>query len=347
MKIFIDVDNTILEHYGFYSYETEGRIHSSLGRYPQYNKKAIEHMFNSSVCHDPEVIKNLFMHDDCYILTKYQHSTYEALKQKRVAEILGIKQEELLELKDTKGNPKYIAVPMEISKVTYVKEVFSIDSIEGFILIDDYSQNIIEWEKYNGLGIKYYNQYNSEDHPTNGISISNFKLFDFYISNSEIKDLIFVDRNKYKLKLIIDKLVDGNKNIECIDVLTEVYKDIKGKLSIKDFQENNKYSHMNFVIEYYKFMLHTDAGYWSNYFSRVMEKNKFTVLTSTFEPNISSMYSENNFEKNSSLSFGLVSSKSNFSEVYDVYITMSEERFIGDVSQEFDDIILFLRTILK
>ena len=41
MKYFIDVDNTILEHSGFYSIETEGRIHSSIGKFPSENENAI------------------------------------------------------------------------------------------------------------------------------------------------------------------------------------------------------------------------------------------------------------------------------------------------------------------
>ena len=60
MKLFIDVDNTIIEHYGFYSITTESRVHKSIGKFPMQNMEAIKYMYKTSVCRDPERIKKLF-----------------------------------------------------------------------------------------------------------------------------------------------------------------------------------------------------------------------------------------------------------------------------------------------
>ena len=146
MKIFIDVDNTIIEHYGFYSYETESRVHKSIGKFPVDNIESIKYMYKTSVCHDPETIKELFKNEDVHILTKYPDMTYEIEKQKRIASLFDMTVDELTNATNKNGEPKYIKVKQSDSKVETVLEKLNIKSIEGSILVDDYSLNIIEWE---------------------------------------------------------------------------------------------------------------------------------------------------------------------------------------------------------
>lgn len=42
MKIFIDVDNTVLEHTSSYNARTESRVHKTMGQNPTFNEDAIK-----------------------------------------------------------------------------------------------------------------------------------------------------------------------------------------------------------------------------------------------------------------------------------------------------------------
>ncbi|MGL4382636.1 MAG: hypothetical protein ACRCTA_02855, partial [Bacilli bacterium] len=100
MKLFIDVDNTILEHSNFYSIETESRVHSTIGSYPQENSIGIETMYETAICRNPDIVRALFALDNVYILTKYQTIEYELHKQKKVAQLLNISVKQLQEAVD-------------------------------------------------------------------------------------------------------------------------------------------------------------------------------------------------------------------------------------------------------
>ncbi len=201
MKIFIDVDNTILEHTTFYNSKTEGRLHKIFGIDPVSNETAIMRMYESSVCSDIESLKKIFKLDNVYILTKTANEIYEKYKRVRLAKLFNITVEELLDLKDSRGLPKYITVDLEVKKSTHLMNLFNIDSIHDCILIDDYSRNIIEWEDDGGIGIKFNNQYNTVFHPKGGLVISNFKLFTYLINGGRLNNMIVEPRISHYLKL--------------------------------------------------------------------------------------------------------------------------------------------------
>ena len=283
MKIFIDVDNTIIEHYGFYSITTESRVHKSIGKFPKQNLEAIKYMYKTSVCRDPERFKTAFSSDDVYILTKYASEEYEIEKKKRIAFLLGITVEELCGLKDKNGINKYIAINLSESKVTKVKELFRVNKIENFLLIDDYSQNIIEWEDAGGIGIKYFNEYNSPQHPMNGVSISNFKLFGNE-KNKIHNNILLVGLNKYKSNLIEKNLL-AHSNFTKVNLLECVVKDMKEKLQLDEIKDIYKYNNFEFLVDYYKFMENINKDYWVKRLKKETEGIDGVLLTSNFEPN--------------------------------------------------------------
>ncbi len=330
MKIFIDVDNTIIEHYGFYSYETESRIHRSIGRYPLDNVHAIKTMYETSICNDPEVFRKLMENDNVYILTKFPHEEYEYHKQVRIAEILGITREELLSLKDQDGNQKYICLRQEESKVEEVKQIFKIDSIKDFILIDDYSENLIEWEYHGGIAIKYYNEYNSPSHPTNGLSISNFKIFEYLLEDKDISCILLTGTNKYKLSLVEELLTDHIENKMKIDNISLIKKDLETHLKVDNFPENHKYRYLNFLREYYNFRNHVDKCYWNNKLTSVIDPSKFVTISTLFELPETTVTELSKSLNINILQMNILSmnNKVKPENVYDVYLTISDSHYV-------------------
>ncbi len=337
MKIFIDIDNTVLEHYGFYSPETESRIHKSIGKFPKENKSAIDTMYSSSVCRDPESVRNLFFLDNAYILTKSPIEEFEYHKKKRVAEILDITLDELNNLKDSQGNLKYIDLPLADSKVEVVKNIFNVDSINDYVLIDDYSANIIEWEKHGGIGIKYFNEYNSPNHPTNGISISNFSIFGNLLSES---NLLLTGVNKLKLNIISSHLAEFRGGHKEIDFTELIMNDMKERFNLTEIEDNSKVNLMEFITSYYHFLTVNTPGYWQNQVLEKLNDKNVHIVKSVFEVstlNISSIAKET---KKPVISINiLTSSKDRPSFVYDVYFTIDEKKLLKSTDGVFIKLI--------
>ncbi len=348
MKIFIDVDNTIIEHSGFYSYETEGRIHRSIGKYPYDNQKAIKSMYETSICHDPELFRRLMKNDNVYILTKYPHPEYDYYKQLRISEILGISQQELLDMTDEAGKPKYICVPEHDSKVRMVKEIFEITEIGQCILIDDYSQNLIEWEENGGISIKYYNEYNSPYHPTNGLAISNFKIFEYYLKHAEINTVYLVGTNRYKMSIIEDYLTGHVGEKQLIDQVKIIKDDLESHLKIANFPENHKYSYFNFLLEYYNFRNHLDSTYWIKQIEAKINFNKFTTISSLFElPKGEIEQLEKRIDHNILRVNVLSMDKKNKPQnSYDIYMTVSDKYYVDHVEDLFERVATTLNTLI-
>lgn len=345
MKIFIDVDNTIIEHSGFYSYETESRIHRSIGKYPEDNQAAISTMYQTSICHDPEIFRRLMAHDDVYILTKYPHPEYEFHKQTRVAEILGISREELLNLKDSNGNQKYIYVKQDGSKVEDVKEIFKVDEITDFILIDDYSENLIEWEQVGGIAIKYYNEYNSPNHPTNGLSISNFKIFEYFLDDKEISCLLLNGTNRYKLNMVDELLTKNITNKKKIDNIKMIKENLESHLKVDKFPENHKYSYLDFLLEYYNFRNHLDDKYWVRHIEAEIHPDQFTTLNTLFELPVNAVKDISTDLNINVLQVCVLSmnKKKRPNNMYDVYLTISDSYYV----ESANDLIIRVCGILS
>lgn len=341
MKIFIDVDNTIVEHYGFYSPTTEARVHTAISKHPVENQSAIEYMYESSICHDPDIIRELFLKQDVYILTKYNSQSYENEKKKRLSKIFNMSVHELETIRDCDNNLKYIAVEQNESKVDVVKKTLGVENIDGFILIDDFSQNIIEWESKGGLGIKFFNQYNSPQHPTNGLSISNFKIFDMYLEKYKLNNLLIVGKNKYKLKEVVSRF-DELVKFKHIDFLKIVYNDLADKIGFESFSEHSKYSHLNFLIEYYNFINNVNSKYWDDKINLFLSDNNLNVVSSSFEPSITG------FKSRESLTMKVNGTDDGgINNIYDVYVTLNEERFIDDIEKIYNSLLIIFKVIIK
>lgn len=344
MKIFLDVDNTILEHSGFYSIETESRVHSVIGKYPLENATAIRVMYESAICRNPDIVRKLLQLDFVYILTKYPTIEYETHKQERVAHIMGITREELLELKDSQGHKKYIYLKGSESKVEVVKQEFGLDHLKECYLVDDYSFNLIEWENAQGIAIKYYNEYNSAKHPTSGFSISNFKAFDFFLNNYELKDLLVSSTNKFKLNMFTTALAQ-KMPITKIDILQQVYLDLKNTLHLDSLTSNTKYNMNNFLIEYYHFQDNINPNYWPDHFHNLIkEKEGFKVVQSCFDVDLKKLKI---FDHEQNLTIKIVSDKTKESSViFDLYLTLDESAFVEDIETNFHVLIDQLLSIL-
>jgi hypothetical protein len=347
MKIFIDVDNTIIEHYGFYSYETESRVHKSIGKFPEDNIESIKYMYKTSVCHDPDTIKELFKYEDVHILTKYPDLVYEVEKQKRIARLFNMSVEELTESTNKKGEPKYIKVLQNDSKVQVVKDVLNLENIDGCILVDDYSQNIIEWENEGGIGIKYFNEYNSPKHPINGISISSFKFFKPYLSKNNIENIIIVGSNQYKVKLIEENFLSDKEHVTKINFMKVILKNLTNKLGILKFDENHKYSYMQFIINYYEFMDNIDPKYWSYELNQYINVDNVSLISSNFEPNFNNIFQNTGLLKRELISIHILSSDiPKPKNTYDIYLTINEKRMVNNMESAFLRITNILKSIL-
>lgn len=344
MKLFLDVDNTILEHSGFYSIETESRVHSTIGKYPIDNAKAIQTMYESSICRNPDIVRSLLQLDNVYILTKYPTIEYEIHKQKRVAEILGLSRKQLLNLTDRYGNKKYIYLKYDESKVSVVKDVFNLENLSNCYLVDDFSYNLIEWENNNGISIKYYNEYNSYTHPTSGLSISNFRIFDFFLNNYHLEDLMIMSSNKYKLNMFT-KALEKYVSIHKIDLLEEVYNDLKDKLGHVNIKTNNKYNINNFLIEYYHFQENINESYWFNNLESKINRNYgFNIIQSCFDIDLNKLHL---FHNTNNLTLKITNgTKKESSNIYDIYLTLDESSFVDDIDKAFAVIIDNLLSII-
>lgn len=83
--------------------------------------------------------------ENIYILSSYFADSQYALKEKRewVERYL--------------PGAKCIFVPCGISKASVVKDIAGRDLTEDDILIDDYSENLLDWQSYGGCAVKFLN----------------------------------------------------------------------------------------------------------------------------------------------------------------------------------------------
>lgn len=347
MMFFIDVDNTILEHSGFYSLNTEQRIHHSIGEFPNENGHAIKLMYDSAICRNPDIIKALFKLDNVFILTKYPDLEYEKYKQKRLTEILNISVEELLTIKNKDGINKYIALAQSDSKVIIVKDLFKIDKLNDCVLVDDYSANLIEWDNNGGKSIKYYNEYNSPNHPLKGISISNFKIFKPMLAIRDMKKVNISCNNSYVLSKIINiwntsaltNIRDRNFCFNYIDILELIYNDLVNKLDLKNLTINTKYTITKILLDYYHLQYHIDPNYWNEVLNKEINNNNFNLLCATFDIDFSRLDHNSNDSTNIK-----VFDDENFehSNYYDIYITLDTNTFLDNIDQSLQSLLTYL-----
>lgn len=318
MKIFIDVDNTVLEHTSSYNARTESRVHKTMGQNPTYNEDAIKNMYYSAIVTDPNNFKKLFFRDNVYILTKSSNDTYEKYKQIKMANVLGLTVEELTSLTDSEGHLKYMYVSFEQDKSDYIKNMFNIDDLQGCVLIDDFSENLALWEEEGGTGIKFYNEYNSPIHPMGGIVISNFKLFS-YRPNSKPNSMIFVDSlvaNEIRM-LQLD-------NINIIPIIDLVNNEVMNTFELEKKQfDTQKNKHSNFLSEYYKFLERFNFYKIDAFIKSKLKSGCVNVIENPFKYNKSIYKRELDIKENLVIEYN--STKDLRDNAADVYVTMPSE----------------------
>ncbi len=277
MKIFIDVDNTILEHTTFYNSKTEGRLHKIFNLDPVAHETSIQRMYEGSVCSDVDNFKNIFHLDNVYVLTKTSNDIYEKHKRIRLAKLLDITVEELLGFKDEDGHPKYITVDEHTPKSVFLMNLFKIDNISDCILVDDYSINIIEWEEEGGIGIKFNNQYNTNYHPCGGITVSNFKLFTYMIEGNTFDNLIIEPKIAYYFK----KTYPNANYIDFLDFMKNFVKDTFRLDS--HLKENTKSPYTDFMSNCYDFIELYNSSILKEYYDSQIQKNRLTIIVNPFD----------------------------------------------------------------
>lgn len=277
MKIFIDVDNTILEHTTFYNSKTEGRLHKIFNLDPVAHETSIQRMYEGSVCSDVQNFKKIFYLDNVYILTKTSNDIYEKHKRIRLAKLLGIEVEEMMAYKDANGHPKYITVDEHTPKSEFIMNLLDIDNISDCILVDDYSKNIIEWEEDGGIGIKFNNQYNTNYHPCGGVIISNFKLFTYMIEGNTFDHLIIEPKIAYYFKKTYP-------NANYINYLTFIKNFVKDTFKIKEhLKENTKSPITDFMANCYSFIELYNSSILKEYYDENKKQDLLNIVINPFD----------------------------------------------------------------
>lgn len=337
MKLFIDVDNTILEHTTFYNSKTEGRLHKIFGIDPESNESAIMRMYESSVCSDVENLKKLFSLDNVYILTKTANEIYEKYKRQRLAKLFNITVEELLALTDNNGHPKYVTVDLEVKKSTHLMNEFNLDSIHDCILIDDYSSNIIEWEDDGGIGIKFNNQYNTVFHPKGGIVISNFKLFSFLNNGDAVNNIIIEPKIAHYFKSEI-------KNYNSINYLDFIKEFVLTKFEVhKNITENTRNDFSNFLNSCYSFMQENNFELLRQYMINKRSDDKLNIIINPFE--YSSKFNDVvDDEKVLSIAYSKNEDESRFR---DIYISVPTELYYENTYEIIENSIELIKKFSK
>ncbi len=318
MKIFIDVDNTVLEHTSSYNARTESRVHKTMGQNPTYNEDAIKNMYYSAIVTDPTNFKKLFFRDNVYILTKSSNDTYEKYKQQKMAKVLGLTVSELVSMSDSEGHPKYMYVDFAQDKSQYIRDMFKVKDLTNCVLIDDYSENLALWEEDGGIGIKFFNEYNSPIHPMGGLVISNFKLFSFkpqFVENS----MMFVD------SLIANEIrmmdIPGTNIIPIIDLVNEQVIETF-HLENKQFH-TQKNKHSQFLSEYYQFLERFNFWKVDNFIKKQIVEEKLNIIENPFPYNKSLYKRDLNIKENLVIEYNAV--KGPKENAADVYVTMPSE----------------------
>lgn len=275
-------------------------------------------MYYSAIVTDPNNFKKLFFRDNVYILTKSSNDTYEKYKQLKMANVLGLTVEELTSLTDSKGHPKYMYVSFEQDKSEYIKNEFQINDLHSCVLIDDYSENLALWEEEGGIGIKFYNEYNSPIHPMGGLVISNFKLFSFK-PNINPNSMMFVDSlvaNELRMLTVKDMNI-----IPIIDLInSEVIKTFE--LEEKQF-DTQKNKHSQFLSEYYIFLERFNFYKIKNYIQSKIKPGKINVIENPFKYNKSLYKKELEIKENLVIEYN--ATKNLRDNAADVYVTMPSE----------------------
>lgn len=345
MKLFIDVDNTILEHSHFYSKSTEGRTHKAIADNIEFNKEAIKFMYDSSIVPYPKSIKNLWSENDVYILTKYPSLEFDKFKQKKLSDVLGITVEDLNLATDNEGNKKYINVPMKDSKVEHIKKTFAVQDVSGYVLIDDYSENIVEWEEQGGIGIKFYNEYNSPLHPNIGLAVSDFKIFDMFFAKKKAKKIFLKYQKSFSLEHEVNELFDSKDIKEKIDIDYEIFKECLNNLNIDQSIIKKDYDYLNLIKEYCLLIDAAYPDYWHIFWNKFLKNNDGILFKSSYSIKVKEILEEQK-DNTEYLSAIIIENKENSKTHYDLYISIEHDKHYIEGHNQFEKLKKILSQVL-
>lgn len=174
MRIFVDMDGTLAK---WNNVEFEQLFEQGYYRNLKPNMDIVN-----------EVNKLISMNKDIYVLSAYLTESNYAKEEKK----LWLKQY-LPELKEE----NQIFVPYGTNKAEYLKKNYSPINNSDY-LIDDYTNNLLEWKEYGGIGVKYLNGINHTRGTWKGLMIS----YDY--NNSLQAGLIpNTNFNKYPLSSLV------------------------------------------------------------------------------------------------------------------------------------------------
>lgn len=196
MRIFVDMDGTLAK---WNNVEFEQLFEEGYYRNLEPNQELLD-----------EVNSLIRQGEDVYILSAYLTESNYAKSEKQE----WVKQY-LPELKED----KQIFVPYGTNKAEYLKEHYSPITNQDY-LVDDYTQNLLEWKEYGGIGVKYLNGINHTRGTWNGLMINEKPHGLSRIKDKSLYGLILSEKLKsYGINLIASAIsVYPDKNYRTCQV---------------------------------------------------------------------------------------------------------------------------------
>lgn len=203
MRIFVDMDGTLAK---WNNVELEQLLEKGYYRNLKPNQDLLD-----------DVNELINQGEDIYILSCYLTESKYALEEKKEW-----CREYLPELRED----KYVFVPCGESKAKFFNERGLSPITNTDYLIDDYTENLFEWKKFGGIGVKYLNGINHTKGTWTGLRINEKSVF-------EKKTDLFSFVLGEKLKL--------NYNIDLIGIIKNDISDITGIYDYECVYKNGDY----------------------------------------------------------------------------------------------------------
>ncbi len=186
MRIFVDMDGTLAK----------------------WNNVEFEQLFEEGYYRnlEPNIellneVKTLINNgEDVYVLSAYLTESDYALDDKK--EWL---KEHLSELSEN----HQVFVPYGTNKAAYLRDNYSPITNQDY-LIDDYTQNLLEWKEFGGIGVKYLNGINHTRGTWNGLMINQKKHGFIEVEDNSLYNLILSEKLKDNNITMISSLSDLN-----------------------------------------------------------------------------------------------------------------------------------------
>lgn len=176
MRIFVDMDGTLAK---WNNVEFEQLFEEGYFRNLEPNVDIVN-----------EVRELIRQGENVYVLSCYLTESNYAKEEK---------QQWLKQYLPQLHNEKQIFVPFGTNKAEYLKEHYSPITNEDY-LVDDYTQNLLEWKQYGGIGVKYLNGINHTRGTWQGLRVADAQEMP---GASSLNELLLSEKLKpYNIKLM-------------------------------------------------------------------------------------------------------------------------------------------------